>query len=421
NDGSMAYNWIRSGTTEGTDDDCNEPYDDPQVDPTENLENILNGTWSPFAAAAAGNCYGYALGAEQKTAQTQAKISGLTSVDIVLTNDKSKWTRAAVIEMQADPTLANNISKGRIKSKKPSVDKEGRDVNDAGYNAAEGDFNGAQPMGMGWFPGYAINVNTGERMSIAFGEDRWAGASNGNDMLWNPSSDFSNYGGMHYIFVFKNESYISSARTPIYDEGQYLYTALNETSASKRNNLWRTCAWIGAPLLQQGQELMATDVRIKLRVSEPYERFSTDLTAAQDTSDFTNSSNKWFPLYSFNTADLAHEENNLDSAKSALDRINIVPNPYYAYSEYEESRLDNRVKIINLPQTCTINIYNVAGNLVRTFKKDSEITFVDWDLKNHKLVPIASGMYIIHIDVPGVGEKVIKWMGVMRTPDLENL
>jgi hypothetical protein len=34
-------------------------------------------------------------------------------------------------------------------------------------------------------------------------------------------------------------------------------------------------------------------------------------------------------------------------------------------------------------------------------------------------VPIAGGVYIIHVDVPGVGEKVLKWFGIMRPTDLD--
>ena len=63
----------------------------------------------------------------------------------------------------------------------------------------------------------------------------------------------------------------------------------------------------------------------------------------------------------------------------------------------------------------------MAGSLIRTFTKDDQsITSVDWDLKNHKGVPIASGVYILHINVPGVGDKVIKWFGSLRPPDLTN-
>ena len=105
----------------------------------------------------------------------------------------------------------------------------------------------------------------------------------------------------------------------------------------------------------------------------------------------------------------------------ALKLINIVPNPYYAYSEYERNRLDTRVKITNLPEKCTVTIYTVNGKLVRTYKKDSAETYVDWDLNNHKAIPVAGGVYLIHIEVPGIGERVLKFFGGMRQVDLQNL
>ena len=83
--------------------------------------------------------------------------------------------------------------------------------------------------------------------------------------------------------------------------------------------------------------------------------------------------------------------------------------------------MDNRVKITNLPEKCTISIYNLSGTLVRQYvRTDDPKTSLDWDLKNHMNVPIAGGVYIIHVDVPGIGQKVLKWFGVMRPVDLDN-
>jgi hypothetical protein len=67
-----------------------------------------------------------------------------------------------------------------------------------------------------------------------------------------------------------------------------------------------------------------------------------------------------------------------------------------------------------------INIYNVSGTLVRTFNKADPLTSLDWDLKNRRNVPVAGGVYIIHINIPGVGEKILKWFGVMRPVDLDS-
>lgn len=102
------------------------------------------------------------------------------------------------------------------------------------------------------------------------------------------------------------------------------------------------------------------------------------------------------------------------TAENALQLINVVPNPYYAYSAYEKDQVDNRVKVVNLPDVCTVDIYTVNGKLIRSFSKDEAITSLDWDLKNQAGVPIGSGLYIIHVKVPDVGEKTIKWFGAMR-------
>ena len=97
-----------------------------------------------------------------------------------------------------------------------------------------------------------------------------------------------------------------------------------------------------------------------------------------------------------------------------------MPNPYYAFNEYETSPIDHRIKFINLPNKCTIRIYNVGGTLIRTLEKDNNLTFTDWNLKNEYGISISGGVYIIHIDAPGVGEKVPKWFGALRPIDLNN-
>ena len=109
---------------------------------------------------------------------------------------------------------------------------------------SEANPNGNQPVGMSWFPGYAIDVGTGERLNMAFGEDSWLGADNGKDMIFNPSDRIYGSGGgfggggvyaggQHWIYVFKNSQYEegSSNRMPTYDGGNYLYENL-EANAS---------------------------------------------------------------------------------------------------------------------------------------------------------------------------------------------
>ena len=50
--------------------------------------------------------------------------------------------------------------------------------------------------------------------------------------------------------------------------------------------------------------------------------------------------NNFDPVYEFNTSDLMSKENdNQQALKDAIDLINVVPNPYYGYSEYETSQV----------------------------------------------------------------------------------
>ena len=106
--------------------------------------------------------------------------------------------------------------------------------------------------------------------------------------------------------------------------------------------------------------------------------------------------------------------------REGLKDVNIVPNPYYGMSGYETGQVDNRVKITNLPRECIISIYTVNGNLIKQVQKDNDIPHFEWDLKNNYNIPIASGVYIIHVDAGEVGEKVLKWFGALRPTDLDS-
>ncbi|MEZ4984052.1 MAG: hypothetical protein R2795_03280 [Saprospiraceae bacterium] len=106
-----------------------------------------------------------------------------------------------------------------------------------------------------------------------------------------------------------------------------------------------------------------------------------------------------------------------------LQAINIVPNPYYGFSQYENSPFENVVKITNLPQKCTVTIYALDGQFIRRFERNEEplplgssphYADLDWDLKNERGMPIPSGAYLVHIMAPGLGERTLKWFGVQR-------
>lgn len=426
--------WIRAGTYQVA-NQPNDPRNDylmpnQPFDPDQNFEKIVNGTWAPYVLCAAssqdntGPCQDY----NNKLA---VKLENIFSVDIVFTNDKSKWTRAVVVEMCAD----QNLSQGKVKRFKfrasPSVDQNGNFAA-PGIGASDDPNapNYISDSSMSWFPGYAINIETGERLNMMFGEDSWLVQDNGRDMLFNPTSSLmdpvsgsARFGGKHYVYVMDHLSVAESGLTfnfPAYDAGKYIINGydLYENGQYVYDKVWyATAAWVGMPLAIEGKEWLNNDVRIRIRIAKPYKKyFSTPL----DSASIANSQNGHKPMYRFETESVATEYNNPEKAKTDLDLIQVVPNPYYAYAGgpgYERNALDTRVKITNLPESCVISIYNVSGTMIRQITKDELKTSVDWDLTNFAGVPVAGGVYIIHIKADS-GEKIIKWFGGLRIPDL---
>ena len=517
-DQSFAYgfNWIRSGSfTDEDDPNLDDYYIDE--DPSGVYEGVVpqsltvfggleitGGTWAPYRYASHFNS-----GPAQSyyTSFPYTSAVSLTSVDIVFTSDQSKWTRCAVVEASDNRSLSEG---GQIKMglrSHPSVDKNGDNDNTGTY-------------GMGWFPGYAIDLESGERLNLIFSEDSWLTGENGRDMEWNPTSsivtdEFPSYsstsgefsggsyllGGKHFVYVIGGDAsvlaegdYIDGDLSPSYDEGAWIYNLLNDTTVSaydsKIANVFQHCTWVGAPLLSSGNaaKIFGADgnntATVKLRVHSSYHPY-VNVEASQILNENDNlvigntyyvadnniqahnakcmlskpkvlggkkvthagndydpgesfvatstsfsgnvkarviadmPKNNFNPIYEFNTSDLVSDIENNEQAKSALDLINVVPNPYYGYSEYETDQLDNRIKITNLPTVSLIRIFTVNGTLIRTIKKSDNLTSVDWDLKNDSGIPVASGLYIIHINADGVGEKILKWFGVLRPIDLD--
>ncbi|HMX41444.1 MAG TPA: hypothetical protein PKD78_14005, partial [Saprospiraceae bacterium] len=104
--------------------------------------------------------------------------------------------------------------------------------------------------------------------------------------------------------------------------------------------------------------------------------------------------------------------------------IKVVPNPYYGYSQYEINQFSNIVKITNLPAKCKVTIYSMDGKFIRQYNRDevyrpyNQITpALEWDLKNSKGIPVASGVYLIQVQAPELGERTIKWFGIARQFD----
>ncbi|MDD3687948.1 MAG: hypothetical protein PHE56_14455, partial [Bacteroidales bacterium] len=416
-------NWIRTGTySNNSYYDCTDRSNDDLIgwDNSEYFEDILDGSFGAYRFANAGR-YGVSLQGARNF-QNIMKYEPLSSIDLVITSDKSRWTRCCVVEMcendwyldsecglweEQEPWINSHSKDSAVKfslRSDPSVDKDG--------NPIPGD----TTHGLGWFPGYAIDQRTGERLNIIFGEDSSLPQQNGDDMLWNPTSGYYNgeeplWGGKHVIYIMGNNQNFPNVvfNAPAYDSCVWIYNNLlkyEETGSptTSLNRAWAAAMWCGIPILNADYNLLETDVRIKIRVATPFHKGLNEFAVE-------NPSNDNLPLFTFSTLGLKADFNQNSLLPDLLENINIVPNPFYWGNQYGELNYSNYVKIINLPDVCDIKIYTSSGVLIKSISKSDSNNYVEWDMKDLRGKPISNGVYLIHIDVPGAGEKVLKWFG----------
>ena len=323
--------------------------------------------------------------------------------------------------------------------------------------------------GWSWFPGYAVNVSNGRRLNLMFSENSSLIDTLSNHAIENP--DYTRnmiYDPSPYLGDFGNETYglfngftVTNVITmngghAVYildtdyagpnEENNPHYANYNSWTVSRKRRVIPHIMYVGNWYKNANQEWLSEDIVIRARVQENYGYRETGFVQGSaranylnfpieidpitgDTTVFSDTLlNHGYPYYKFNTSDILTRLDDMATKREGLKEVNIVPNPYYGMSGYETGQVDNRVKITNLPRKATIKIFTVAGTLVRTLKKDDSMTSIDWDLKNDFGIPIASGLYMIHVRASFLDsdsneyvekDKVIKWFGSLRPIDLD--
>ena len=98
-----------------------------------------------------------------------------------------------------------------------------------------------------------------------------------------------------------------------------------------------------------------------------------------------------------------------------LEKIKVVPNPYVVSHIGEPNPYGGsgarQLHFTHLPAQCTIRIFNVSGQLVQIINVNNNFG-VDryiWDMRNSNGHEIPFGVYIYHVEAPGVGETTGKF------------
>lgn len=83
--------------------------------------------------------------------------------------------------------------------------------------------------------------------------------------------------------------------------------------------------------------------------------------------------------------------------------VGVFPNPYRAGSYFDDPfgdvELGRQIWFTNLPARCTIKIFNLAGDLVRTLEHDDPNHGMEtWDILSESPRAIASGLYVFVVE-----------------------
>ncbi len=228
--------------------------------------------------------------------------------------------------------------------------------------------------GIGWMPFTAWDISDSlnpRQVNVSFVEDSINGNANLKWDLGLHGNDFSYYGGNEYIII-SNTSYDPS-----------FYNNVN--NALKRNNMY--FIW------PRSTNYNYLERPFKMWII-PY-----SINLPGDVFEFT--------------APVVTSNPNL--AKEDVSKINVFPNPYYPLHTCGQTESIDYVTFNHLPNNATIRIFNLSGTLVKTIKhKQSSGQFERWYLKNNNGYKVASGIYIVYIDISKLNETKILKLAIVQ-------
>jgi hypothetical protein len=232
-----------------------------------------------------------------------------------------------------------------------------------------------------------------------------------------PSPDLTVTSGPNYIQLeWEDLSGMEDPDTGIPDldhykiyrkRGKFLVDTYDELRGDGIHLLWEHIADV------QKTETMYIDSNVVR--GEPYHY------AVTAVDDGTQNSDGLFPGQKLESSKYANRSEiaayAFEPGASNANAVRIVPNPYVVRAgEYNFTGEDNRLLFVNLPPYCTLRIYTVTGDLIKTIHHTSGSADESWNQVTAYNQLIASGVYILKVEeardingksVPGTIEKFV--------------
>jgi hypothetical protein len=211
-----------------------------------------------------------------------------------------------------------------------------------------------------YFTVWDVTSSPERQIAVAYVEQAGNAANNN---LWQPTASNAD---REYLFIFNTD-----------------YTAAADAFYTSRN------------LNTQGDEFPTLYAMWPLqRGTMPFN--PQDGQVFRITPNFANTN---VDAFTFSTSGMQPTQNSASLDQASVDKAGVFPNPYYAFNAAETNRFARFVTFNNLPPKATIRIFNLAGQLVRRLDKDDTSQFLRWDLANQANFPVASGLYVAHLEM----------------------
>ncbi len=121
------------------------------------------------------------------------------------------------------------------------------------------------------------------------------------------------------------------------------------------------------------------------------------------------------PFTSGDTYEIRTEALQTKEGDADLSKIKVVPNPYIVYNVTEQAatspdRFTHNLRFTHLPKECTIKIYTVSGQLVKTIHhSSSSIGEASWNLLSEEQLMVSYGVYVYTVQTPDGKHKIGKF------------
>jgi len=235
---------------------------------------------------------------------------------------------------------------------------------------------GYAPNGLGVFPGAAYMMEPPDnpvprRLNLQFVESDLV------DHFWSPiaADNGDGLGGREYLFIM-NSDYVEDPTT--------LYSTADDLNIDALVALW---------VHNRGSYTGDEEWTLYCFMTHPIKIGLTD---------WTFSTSGYEPVAGETVG------------KERLSDVNVFPNPYFAHNSAEGTFYTQFVTFNGLPEdNCTIRIFTLDGQVVNTITHDNGTPFERWYLQNESEVPVASGMYLVHITTE-YGNRILKLAVINR-------